>query len=249
MRGWDPQRPQPQLALGGAGETRPTPRRFWLRWLPQFKQRRSLPGDGVTEPAPNRAQRHQGWLLQLQARRQQQPQPFSQGRLLGQGVEALFMPPAQRCQARADGDGNGGVVHLGQPVLGLLVAAGGPGLWVGECGELLMEQRHVLLPWQQQLTCPIVVAIRGGGFAENQLQAELAHEDDLHLWPVGQAGRGEGLVMAEGGDECAIYYPLADEGGPVGCVVEMGWHQLQAREASEQGLVQGVSGEAEQAGL
>ena len=150
-------------------------------------------------------------------------------------------------QARADGDGHRGVVHLGQPVLGLLVTARGPGLWVGECGELLMEQGHVLLPWQQQLTCPRTVAIRGGGSAANQLQAELAQEDDLHLWPVGQAGRGEGLVMAEGGNDRAIDHPLADEGGPVGCVVEMGRHQLQAREASEQGLVQGVCGEAEQA--
>ena len=55
--------------------------------------------------------------------------------------------------------------------------------------------------------------------------------------------------MAEGGNDRAIDHPLADEGGPVGCVVEMGRHQLQAREASEQGLVQGVSGEAEQAGF
>ena len=112
-----------------------------------------------------------------------------------------------------------------------------------------MEQRHVLLPWQQQLTCPRTVAIGGGGTAVNQLQAELAQEHDLHLWPVGQAGRGEGLVMAEGGDEGAIDHPLGDEGGPVGCAVEVGRHQLQAREAIEQGLVQGVSGQAEQAGF
>ena len=112
-----------------------------------------------------------------------------------------------------------------------------------------MEQGHVLLPWQQQLTCPRTVAIRGGGSAANQLQAELAQEDDLHLWPVGQAGRGEGLVMAEGGDEGAIDHPLGDEGGPVGSAVEVWRHQLEAREAIEQGLVQGVSGEAEQAGL
>ena len=55
--------------------------------------------------------------------------------------------------------------------------------------------------------------------------------------------------MAEGGDEGAIDHPLGDEGGPVGCAVEMGRHQLEAREASEQGLVQGVSGQAEQAGF